>query len=403
VLPLERTLRVPDPPVRFGPGACPTAADPGGVLRIVFFVHSIVSDWSHGNAHFLRGLARALGGRGHSVATCERWKAWSVEQLFHDHGHGPLIEFARLFPDLDVRIYGGWESVIEDVETLTRAADLVVVHEFNDPQLVGAVGQVRRRRDDFVLLFHDTHHRAVSAPAEIAAMNLAYYDGILAYGESLARVYRETLGHSRVWTFHEAADTTLFHPRVAEKRDDVVWIGNWGDGERTDPLRAYLVESARSLPELRFAVHGVRYPEDGRREMESAGIEFRGWLANYHVPDAFARSKMTLHIPRGPYVAELPGIPTIRPFEAMACGVPLISTPWIDAERLFTPGADYLVARTPAEMRNLILTLARDDDARARLAEHGLRTIRERHTCGHRAVELETIYDRISRAGAEVG
>jgi spore maturation protein CgeB len=372
-------------------------------MKIVYFAHSIVSDWSHGNAHFLRGLARALGRRGHEVVCCERWRNWSVEELFADHGHGPIVEFARTFPDLEVRVYGAWETILEDVEILTRGADLVVVHEFNDPRLVGALGHVRRRRNDFVLLFHDTHHRAVSATPEIMAMNLAAYDGVLAFGASLASVYREELGQERVWTFHEAADTSLFRPSDAEKSDDVVWIGNWGDDERTAEVTEYLVDSARLLPELRFAVHGVRYPASGRAQIEAAGIEFRGWIANFRVPDAFARAKMTLHIPRGPYLDRLPGIPTIRPFEALACGIPLISTPWNDQEEIFRPGVDHLRVASPAEMRAEMLRLSQDEDARDRLAEAGLATILGGHTCDHRAEQLEEIYRSVTSTGAAIG
>jgi spore maturation protein CgeB len=372
-------------------------------MKIVLFAHSLASDWSHGNAHFLRGLARALGGRGHRVTGCEQWRSWSAEGLFEDHGHGPFLEFARLYPDLEIKVYGAYESIVEDVEILTAGADLVLVHEFNDPRLVGAVGHARRRRDDFVLLFHDTHHRAVSRPGEIQAFNLAHYDGVLAFGNSLAEVYRSRLGHSRVWTFHEAADTSVFHPRERPKTDDVVWIGNWGDEERTGEIRQYLIDSAKLLPELRFALHGVRYPDAARTEIEQAGIDFRGWIANYHVPDAFARAKMTLHIPRGPYVAELPGIPTIRPFEALACGTPLISTRWADTEGLFRPGVDHLIVDSPAEMREQVLRLALDPHARERLAEAGLETIREGHTCDHRAEQLEEIYRQLANAGAGAG
>ncbi len=355
------------------------------------FVHSLVSDWSHGNAHFLRGLARALNARGHEVTACERWRNWSADNLVEDHGHAPIVEFARLFPDLDVRVYGAWDTIVDEVGELTRGADLVLVHEFNEPELVGAVGQVRRRRGDFLLLFHDTHHRPVSAPWQVARFNLRDYDGVLAFGDSLADVYRHDFGVERVWTFHEAADTSVFRPLDVPATDDVVWIGNWGDEERSREIREYLMDSARQLPELGFAIHGVRYPAEGRREIETAGIEFRGWIANYRVPDAFARAKMTLHIPRGPYLGRLPGIPTIRPFEALACGIPLLSTPWDDCEGLFRVGEDFLMVRSPAEMREQMLRLSRDDEARARLAESGLETIRKRHTCGHRAEQLEGI------------
>jgi spore maturation protein CgeB len=365
-------------------------------MRFVLFTHSLVSDWSHGNAHFLRGLLRALAERGHSVLACERWRNWSTDNLFEDHGSGPVLEFARLFPDLEVQVYGDWERATGDVERVVRGADVVLVHEFSEPELVGILGRLRRR-DGFLLLFHDTHHRAVSAPWQIERFNLQHFDGVLAYGEALREVYRREFGIERVWTFHEAADTSLFQPRDAERTDDVVWIGNWGDEERTRETREYLIDSARQLPELRFAVHGVRYPPEGRRAIEEAGIRFRGWIANYRVPEAFARARMTLHIPRGPYLDRLPGIPTIRPFEALACGIPLLSTPWEDREGLFRVGQDFLMVHSPAEMRDQMRRLARDEDARLRLAENGLETIRARHTCHHRAEQLESIVAELGR------
>ena len=365
-------------------------------MKIVVFAHSWVSDWNHGNAHFLRGLVRALQSQGHTVICCERWRNWSTDNLFADHGALPIVDFARTFSELRIRTYGTTESLQEEVKALVRDADLVLVHEFNDPDLVNAVAAVRAEQGDFIALFHDTHHRAVSQPEALAQFNLSGYDGVLAYGDVLAETYRREFGTSRVWTFHEAADTTVFHPLDREKIDDVVWVGNWGDEERTREIREHLVDSARHLPELRFAVHGVRYPDEGKREIEAAGIDFRGWIANHRVPEAFARARMTLHIPRGPYLTALPGIPTIRPFEALACGIPLISTPWEDREGLFREGRDYLMVHSPAEMRAAMLRLAHGEDARVELAANGLETIRARHTCEHRAQQLEEIYDVIA-------
>lgn len=365
-------------------------------MRIVLFAHSVVSDWSHGNAHFLRGLMRALQRRGHEVVACERWRNWSTDQLFEDHGAGPIVEFARRYPDLRIRVYGHWDTILDEVDELTRGVDLVLVHEFNEPELVGAVGHVRRRRGDFVALFHDTHHRPVSVPHQIARLNLGAYDGVLAYGDSLANVYRSAFGVTRAWTFHEAADITTFRPVEAEKVEDVVWIGNWGDDERSREIREYLIESARALPDLKFAVHGVRYPEPARREIEAAGISFRGWIANYRVPEIFGRAKMTVHLPRGPYLDRLPGIPTIRPFEALACGIPLLSSPWPDTEGLFREGVDYVMVRSPEEMREWMSRLAADEELRHRLAANGLERIRTHHTCDHRAEQLEAIHDQIS-------
>jgi spore maturation protein CgeB len=93
----------------------------------------------------------------------------------------------------------------------------------------------------------------------------------------------------------------------------------------------------------------------------------------------------------------LPGIPTIRVFEALACGIPLVSAPWHDAEGLFSPGEDFLVARDGDEMRRHLEALLADPDRAAALAERGRRTVLARHTCAHRVDELLAI------AGGELG
>jgi spore maturation protein CgeB len=109
------------------------------------------------------------------------------------------------------------------------------------------------------------------------------------------------------------------------------------------------------------------------------------------VPASFARHRATVHIPRGPYARALPGIPTIRPFEALACGIPLLSAPWDDVERLFTPGYDYLAASSQARMTRHLRDVLEDQSLAAALAEHGRATILARHTCGHRVDELLAI------------
>jgi spore maturation protein CgeB len=90
-------------------------------------------------------------------------------------------------------------------------------------------------------------------------------------------------------------------------------------------------------------------------------------------------------------VKALPGIPTIRPFEALACGIPLVCSPWEDTEHLFTPGRDFLVARDGDEMAAHLETVLGDPTLAFSLSQHGLRTILSRHTCGHRVDELLSI------------
>ncbi|HEX9942488.1 MAG TPA: glycosyltransferase, partial [Thermoanaerobaculia bacterium] len=316
-------------------------------MRIVFFVHSLLSDWNHGNAHFLRGVATELVSRGHDVLVFEPRDAWSLQNLLADHGKRALDGFHAAYPALWSERY---DLAALDLDRTLDGAGLVIVHEWNDHGLVKRIGEHRRRTGSYRLLFHDTHHRSVTDPDGMAAYDLSGYDGVLAFGGVIRDLYIQRGWAERAWTWHEAADTRVFHPiERGPSEGDLVWIGNWGDEERTAELHEFLIGPVRDLG-LTARVYGVRYPDSGKETLAAAGIEYAGWLPNYEVPRAFARFRVTVHVPRRPYVEALPGIPTIRVFEALACGIPLVCSPWPDVEKLFTPGRDYLIARDGEEM-----------------------------------------------------
>jgi spore maturation protein CgeB len=140
----------------------------------------------------------------------------------------------------------------------------------------------------------------------------------------------------------------------------------------------------------------VRYPADAQNALRDAGIEYGGWLPNFEAPRVFDEFKFTVHVPRRPYVKMLPGIPTIRPFEALACGIPLICSPWNDAEHLFRPGTDYLVANNGTEMKRHMRAVMNDPQLVAELASNGMETICKRHTCAHRVDELLRIFAELT-------
>jgi spore maturation protein CgeB len=357
-------------------------------VKFVLFYHSLVSDWNHGNAHFLRGVVRELKARGHEVVVCEPRDGWSRRNLIAEQGAGSIAAFAEAFPGLRSVEYD-LETI--DLDALLDRADVVIVHEWNTPELIEGIGHHRARGGAYGLLFHDTHHRAVSAPRELDRLALDAYDGILAFGEVIREIYLQRGWARRVWTWHEAADVRLFRPIEGQRREgDLVWVGNWGDSERTAELRAFLLEPVRRLA-LAARVYGVRFPDHALRALATAGASYGGWLPNYRVPEVFARFAVTVHVPRRPYARMLPGIPTIRVFEALACGIPLVSAPWHDAEGLFTPGKDFLTASDGAAMDKALRAVLSEPALAEGLAAHGLRTIRKRHTCGHRVDELLAI------------
>jgi spore maturation protein CgeB len=362
-------------------------------MKIRLFYHSITADWNNGHAHFLRGFASELVARGHEVLTFEPRSGWSYENQFRDTGTDPVAAFHAHFPELRVVRYNGdlrLDAALED-------ADLVIAHEWNPPELIAALGEARARGGRFRLLFHDTHHRAVTDPDAMRRFDLSAFDGVLAFGEVLRALYEREGWSRRAWVWHEAADTSRFQPQWATESDllDLVWIGNWGDDERSEELMEFLVEPVRALG-LRAAVHGVRYPARALEALRAAGIAYLGWLPNHRVPDVFARARATVHVPRRPYARQLPGIPTIRPFEAMACGIPLISGPWDDAERLFEAGSDFLMARDGAEMTECLRAVLGDRALAESLSRSGAAAIRRRHRCVDRVDELLSIHNELS-------
>jgi spore maturation protein CgeB len=364
------------------------------VTRFAFFYHSVISDWNHGNAHFLRGLVRALQDRGHTVTCYEPVDNWSLQNLLRVSPTA-IADFAERFPNIAVQRYG---TRPKDLEPFLRErlhdVDVAIVHEWNEPHVVKRIGKVCAKLG-VTTFFHDTHYRVVLLDDEQRnKLGLERFHQILAFSPSVAERYR-ALGFHNVSVLHEAADTAVFTPLDLPKLTDVVFVGNYGDGDRSDELEDYVFAPRTALPHLNYAVYGVRYPEHVVARLNNGlDISYGGWLPNTLVPSVYSAARIVLHVPRRQYVALLPGTPTIRVFEALACGACLISLPWPDTDHLFEAGADFAVARSPDEMRDLIGWLSEDDMAREGFGKRGRQTILARHTCGHRADELLRILNR---------
>jgi spore maturation protein CgeB len=355
------------------------------MIRFALLYQSLVSDWNHGNAHFLRGMMRALQARGHSTVCYERADNWSLTNLFKLNPNA-ILEFQSRFPDLRFETYQ-----LDTAESFLRQrladADVALVNEWNEPEVIRLIGALCRELG-VVALFHDTHYRVVLDDTYRQQLGLEQFGQILAFSPSVAERYRAR-GFANVTVLHEAADTTVFMPADVPKSTDVVFVGNYGDGDRSTELEEYVFAPRRDLPDLSYTIYGVRYPEHVVAQLnDGLDISYRGWLANVDVAQAYGAARVVLHVPRRQYVELLPGTPTIRVFEALASGACLISLPWEDTDALFDAGNDFAVAHSPREMRDLIDWLCRDDAARERIATHGYATVLARHTCAHRASQL---------------
>ena len=271
-------------------------------MKIVYFTHSLISCWNHGNAHFLRGVMRSLIAGGHDVTVCEPAQSWSRDNLIQERAEAPA-EFAQTFPMLAActRILPDGA----DIDAVLDHADVVIVHEWNEPALVASVGAARLRGGRFVLLFHDTHHRMVSEPDAMARYDLAGYDAVLAFGATLSEAYRRHGWGERVFTWHEAADDRVVPSSRRAERSATAPSGS-ATGETASAARNCVITcwfpsrgSAFRSTSMACAILRKRGRNwrSGVRAI-TAGPRMRGQ------PEIFARHRFTLHVPRRFYVTQ---------------------------------------------------------------------------------------------------
>jgi spore maturation protein CgeB len=358
-------------------------------MRFVLFYHSLVSDWNHASAHALRGIATELLTQGHSVRILEPGDGWSLHNLLEQGGDGVVKAFHATYPGLRSSFY---DPTTIDLDDALGDADIVIAHEWNDPVFLRRLGEHRARSNSYKLLFHDAPHRSLTQPLQMRALALSRYDGVLASSDSLRRMYSEHGWVANVWTWRDAVDTRVFRPRPAEVVPslDLIWIGNWGNGERASELDEFLVEPIRSLG-LRARFYGARYPKEALRTLRAAGIDYGGWIPDFAIPTALAAGRFTVNVPRRMRRDGLPHTPAIRVLEALACNVPVVTAPWEECEEYFTPEVDLLIARGGRQVERHLVDLQEDPEFARFIAANGYQTVVNRHTCGHRVQELLSI------------
>jgi len=366
-------------------------------MRVVLFYHSLLSDWNNSMAHFLRGISMELLLRGHEVVVYEPRNAWSMQRLLAEHGHSPVARFHGAYPGLASRRY---EARTLDLDSALSGADLVLVHEWCDAKLIKAIGLHRALSGGYRLFFHATHPTCINEPEKMARLDLTHYDGVLAAGSVIREQFLAEGWAQRAWTWHEAADTRVFKPMPGlAPEGDLVWVGNWRDGERAVELHEFLVEPVQALG-LKARVYGAGYTPEAIDALAAAGIEYGGWVPNFELPAVLARFKVAAHIPSRELARSAPGLPTGHPLQALACGLPLVCGVWDDIDGLFRPGVDYGLARDGDEMTGWLKVLLDNPDMAQWMARHGRSTVQARHTCAHRVDELLSLMEVLPVAEA---
>ena len=352
-------------------------------MRAIFLGLSITSSWGNGHATNYRALAKALRVRGHGVRFLERDVPW-----YASHRDAPAAG----------ELYGSLDELRERFADAVAAADLVVVGSYV-PDGVAAAEWVLETACGPVA-FYDidtpvTLAKLASGDMEYLSPDLVpRFDVYLSFtaGPTLG-VLERTYGARCARAFHCLVDPEAYRPIPVPRRWSLGYLGTYSD-DRQPAVERFLLEPARALPGDRFCVAGPQYPPS----LEwPANVERIEHLPPANHPAFYCAQGFTLSVTRLD-MRRAGWSPSVRLFEAAACGVPVITDRWPGIERFFEPGREIVVADGPQDIVRA-LTLVDEDERRA-IGEAARRRVLAEHTAAHRAEELEQIVDELAAVGA---
>jgi spore maturation protein CgeB len=351
-------------------------------LDIVMFGLSITSSWGNGHATTYRALIKALAARGHRITFLERDVPW-----YRDHRDLKSAAYCQ------IELYSELREIPRRYGRLVMDADLVVLGSYVPDGAVLADWITTNAHG--VTAFYDidtpeTLARIESDDADyITAAMIPRFDLYLSFtGGPTLDLIEERYGNPRPRPLYCAVDADVHTPIEAAPHWMLGYLGTYS-ADRQPALDRLLREPARRMRKARFAVAGAQYPGKIR------------WSANVdrveHLPPSdhaafFAAQRYTLNITRANMVARGYS-PSVRLFEAAACGVPVISDPWPGLETILTPDKEILVARDAGDVIHILTELS--EDRRRAIAAAARKRILRSHTADHRARQLEDYYQEV--------
>lgn len=358
-------------------------------LNIVILGLSITSSWGNGHATTYRALAKALAGRGHSVTFLERDVPW-----YREHRDLSDPPYCRLL------LYDDLQEIPRRHGDLVTNADLTIIGSYVPDGIALADWMTSHARG--ITAFYD-----IDTPVTLAGLeagNLDYlsprliprFDLYLSFsgGPALAMI-EQRYGSPRARALYCSADLDQHAPIAAPQRWTLGYLGTYSP-DRQPLLERLLVEPARRLRQGAFVVAGSKYPAETRWP---ANVNTIAHVAPDDHPAFYCAQRFTLNLTRAD-MRRLGYSPSVRLFEAAACGVPVISDRWPGLETIFEPGEEILVVDDAREVIDILAAMP-DERRRAIAAAARKRMLRE-HTPDHRALQLETYYlDALGARGAE--
>jgi spore maturation protein CgeB len=345
-------------------------------MNTVILGLSITSSWGNGHATTYRALARQLAARGHSVTFLERDAPWYAQNR-----DLPSPAFAA------THVYGSVAELRRRHANLIGKADLVIVGSYVPDGI--AIGEWVTSHATGVTAFYD-----IDTPVTLAALRnggssyiskglIPRYDLYLSFtgGPTLQRLEHE-FGARMARPLYCSVDIDSYFPEPREPHWDIGYLGTYSD-DRQPTLTELMLTPARRFGGCRFVVAGAQYPptvcwpENVRRIAHLPPHQHRAF---------YNAQRYTLNVTRRDMI-RAGWSPSVRLFEAAACGTPIITDYWDGLEEFFEPGRDILVARRSGDVASYLHDLTEDD--RVAIGARARRRVLARHTAGHRVEELE--------------
>lgn len=350
-------------------------------MKLVVFGLTISSSWGNGHATTYRALLRAFAARGHEVVFYE-WDApwYSGNRDLAAPGYVTL------------KLYGEWANVAAAAIAEAKDADATLVGSYvkDGPRVIDGLAEAGVDP----LFFYD-----IDTPVTVAALRgggaeylrpdqVPLFTRYLSFtgGPFLHEVLEGELGAREARPLYCSVDVDRYHPTEVDPLlvSDLAYMGTYAP-DRQPVLERFLMEPARRMPERRFYVAGPQYPDD---------IRWPGnVLLNPHLPPSlhatfYSSARWQLNATRADMV-QAGWSPSVRLFEAAACGAAMISDRWPGIDHFFNPGTEILLPESTEEVIGILR--GTPDDARRAIGLAARERILAEHTAEHRAEELEAL------------